>query len=82
VLELYLRKLAAKHKLRFRKDKPPTRELVEAFKSAKVFDTPIGSQAIWLAEIDHRSRSTGEPPTKLQVRDLIDGTHWLITNVF
>jgi len=82
LLELYLRKLAAKHKLRFRKDRPPTRELVEALKTAKVFDIPVGSQAIWLAEIDHRSRAEGESPTKLQVRDLIDGTHWLITNAF
>jgi hypothetical protein len=82
VLELYLRKLAAKHKLRFRKDRPPTRELVEALKTAKVFDTPVGSQATWLAEIDARSRAAGEPPTKLQVRDLIDGTHWLITHIF
>jgi hypothetical protein len=27
-------------------------------------------------------KTEGEEPTKLQVRDLIDGTHWLITNVF
>ena len=82
VLELYLTKLAAKHKLRFRKQAPPTRELVVALKTAKVFDIPVGSQATWLAEIDGRSRSEGESPTKLQVRDLIDGTRWLITNVF
>ena len=40
------------------------------------------AQSIWLAEIDARARSAGESPTKLQVRDLIDGTRWLITNVF
>jgi len=82
VLELYLRKLAAKHKLRFRKDRPPTREIVDALHAAKVFDIPVHAQAIWLAEIDQRSRSEGEPPTKPQVRDLIDGSRWLITNIF
>lgn len=82
VLELHLRKLAAAHKLRFRKDKPPTRELVDTLKTAKVLDVPAHAQATWLAEIDQRSRAKGESPTKLQIRDLIDGTRWLIANVF
>lgn len=82
VLEAYLKKLAAKHKLRLRKQTPPLREYIDSLHTAKVFDIPIHSQAIWLAEIAARSRAEGESPTKLQVRDLIDGTHWLITNMF
>lgn len=82
VLEVYLRKLAAKHALKFRKNVPPPREVVEALKIAKVLDVQLGSQATWLAEITDRSRAEGESPTKLQVRDPIDGTRWFITNVF
>jgi hypothetical protein len=83
VLEAYLKKLAARHKLKFRKQSPPPAELAEALKAAKIFDVAVWSQATWLAEVRERCfRSKGEVPTKLQIRDLIDGTHWLITNAF
>lgn len=82
VLELYLKKLTLKHGLKFRKHVPPLREYIEALHTAKVLDIPVHSQAIWLAEISDRCRSPGESPTKLQVRDLIDGTNWLVRNVF
>lgn len=82
VLESYLKKLAIKHRLKFRKHVPPLREYIEALHTGKVFDIPVQSQAIWLAEIADRARSDAEGPTKLQVRDLIDGARWLIANVF
>ena len=82
VLEVYLRKLAAKREVKLRKQKPLTAELVEALKQAKVFDVPVWSQAAWLAEIHGRCLKEGEGPTKLQVRDLVDGTRWLVANVF
>lgn len=82
VLETYLKKLSGKYKLKFRKQAPPLREYIDALHAAKVLDIPVHSQATWLAELSDRSRSEGESPTKPQVRDLIDGTRWLITNVF
>ena len=82
ILEGYLKKLTAKHRLRFRKLAPPLREYIDALHKAKVLDLQIHAQAALLAEISDRSCSPAEPPTKLQVRDLIDGTYWLITNVF
>jgi hypothetical protein len=82
VLETFLKKLTAKHLLKFRKQAPPLREYIDALHTAKVLDIPAHSQATWLAEISDRSRAPGESPTKPQVRDLIDGAHWLITNVF
>jgi hypothetical protein len=82
VLQGHLKKLAAAHKLRFRKQAPPLREYIDALHAAKVFDIPVHAQAIWLAEISDRSRAEGETPTKLQVRDLIDGNRWLLSNVF
>lgn len=82
VLDTYLKKLAAKREVKLRKQSPPTAELVEALKQAKVFDVPVWSQATWLAEIHGRCLKEGEGPTKLQVRDLVDGTRWLVANVF
>lgn len=83
VLATYLKKLAAKHRVKLRKQSPPVGELVDALKAAKVFDVAVWSQATWLAEIRERCQKAGsEVPTKLQVRDLVDGTQWLITNVF
>ncbi|HEV2332750.1 MAG TPA: hypothetical protein VGV16_06270 [Gammaproteobacteria bacterium] len=82
MLDAYLKKLADRRAVKFRKQKPPTAELVEALKQAKVFDVPVWSQATWLAEIHARCLKEGEGPTKLQVRDLVDGTQWLLTHVF
>ncbi len=83
VLESCLRKLTAKHQVKLRKQRPPLRELADALKAAKVLDVAVWSQAIWLAEIRTRClQAKGEPPTKLQVRDLVDGTQWIVTNVF
>jgi hypothetical protein len=83
VLEAWLLKLAAKRQVPLRKQRPPVRELADALKAAKVFDAAVWSQATWLAEIRQRClEAKGEAPTKLQVRDLVDGTQWLITNVF
>ena len=82
VLEAHLSKLAARHQVKLRKSSPPVGELAEALKQARVLDVPVWSQATWLAEIRERCLKEGEAPTKLQVRDLIDGTHWMLTNVF
>ncbi|HEY1772645.1 MAG TPA: hypothetical protein VGH91_05575 [Gammaproteobacteria bacterium] len=83
VLDAYLKKLAARHQVRSRKQSPPLGELAEALKAAKVLDIPAWSQVTWIADLRERCwKAEGEAPTKLQVRDLIDGTHWLITNVF
>jgi hypothetical protein len=82
VLEGYLKKLAATYKLKFRKQAPPLKEYIDALHAAKVLDIPVHAQATWLAEINDRSRAEGESPTRLQVRDLIDGSRWLIANVF
>ena len=83
VLQTFLAALAQKHKLKFRKHAPSARDYAEALKTANVLDVPTWSQCLWLSEIQDRSiRSDGEGPTKPQVRDLIDGVHWLITNIF
>lgn len=82
VLESYLKKLAIKHRLKFRKHVPLLREYIEALHTGKIFDIPVHAQAVWLAEIAARSRNAGEEPTKHQVRDLVDGTRWLVANVF
>ena len=82
VLEAHLSRLAARHQVKLKKSSPPAGELADALKEARVLDVPAWSQATWLAEIHGRCLKEGESPTKLQVRDLVDGTHWLLTNVF
>lgn len=83
VLATYLRKLAAKHELKLRKQEPLLSELADALKAARVLDVPAWGQVTWLADLRGRClKAEGEAPTKLQVRDLVDGTQWLITNVF
>lgn len=82
VLSAFLKQLAAKHQVKFRKLSPPPSELVDALKQAKVLDGQVWSQATWLAGIHDRCLAAGESPTKLQVRDLIDGTRWLLANIF
>ena len=82
VLELFLNELAASHEVKLRKRFPPLRELFDALKDAGILDIPVHAQGIWAAEIASRCRAEGESPTKVQVRDLIDTSHWLITNIF
>lgn len=82
VLEGHLKKLTSIYKLKFRKQAPPLREYIDALHTARILDIPIYSQSVWLAEIATRSMAEGESPTKQQIRDLIDGSRWLITNVF
>ena len=82
VLENWLKKLCAKYRLKFRKQAPPLRDYMDALHGVQVLDIPVHAQAIWLAEIAGRATAEGESPTKLQVRDLIDGSRWLITNIF
>jgi hypothetical protein len=83
VLAAHLKQLAAKHELKLRKQSSSLRELADALKAAKVLDVPAWSQATWLAEIRGRClKAEGEAPTKLQIRDLVDGTHWMLTHVF
>lgn len=83
ILQRFLQALAKKHKLRFRKLSPPSREVANSLREAKVLDDDVWHQCTWLAGIHERcSGETEDPPSKLQVRDLVDSTHWLITNVF
>lgn len=82
VLELYLNELAAAHEVKLRKRFPPLGELFDALKDANILDIPTHAQGIWAAEIASRCRAEGESPSKVQVRDLIDTSHWLLSNVF
>ncbi|HEY4127177.1 MAG TPA: hypothetical protein VGN70_03945, partial [Gammaproteobacteria bacterium] len=48
VLHGFLMSLAAKHKLKFRKLTPSSRELADALKEAHGLDVPVWSQCTWL----------------------------------
>ena len=82
ILELYLNELAAGHEVKLRKQFPPLRELFDALKDAGILDIPVHAQGTWAAEIANRCRAEGESPSKVQVRDLVDTSHWLLSNIF
>lgn len=82
VLSTHLAALAAKHRLKSKKQSPPPAELVDALQKAKVLDAQTWNQASGLADLHDRCLGQGESPTRVQVRDLIDGTRWLLTNIF
>ena len=83
VLEAHLRRLVRKHRVKLRKQKPRLRDLADALKDAGILDAQAWSQLGWLADIRERCvQKQDVPPTKAQARDLIDGAHWLIKNVF
>jgi hypothetical protein len=82
VLSDYLKALAIKHHVKFRKRSPPPAELAEALKEAKVLDASAWSLAVSIADIHDRCLQKGESPTKADIRDLIDGARWLLANIF
>ena len=83
IFQHFVQALAKKHKLTFRKLSPPPREVVNRLKEAKVLEADVANQCTWLAGIHERClREGGELPTRDQVGDLINGTQWLLTNVF
>ena len=83
VLETHLGKLARKHRARTFKKRPGIRDLNDALQRAGVLDAQLWSQIGWLADIrDRCALKQDTPPKKVQARDLIDGTHWLIKNIF
>jgi hypothetical protein len=82
MLDAWLRRFTAQHHVKLSKQAPTTADYAQALKDAHILDLSVISQITWLAEIHARSRAKGDNPTKLQVRDLIDGTRWLLINIF
>jgi len=83
VQETYLKRLVRKHRVKVHKKLPRSRDLGDALKAAGVIDAQVWSQVSWLADIrDRCSDESDLEPRAIQVRDLIDGTGWLIKNVF
>lgn len=83
VQETYLKRLVRKHRVKLHKRLPRPRDLGDALKEAGVIDAQLWSQVSWLADVRDRCADESDlEPRPIQVRDLIDGTGWLIKNVF
>ena len=83
VLENYLQKLVKNHKITMRKKNPTISDLNDPLKNEKVIDTPTWRKISYLADIRNLcSHKKDAEPTKEQVLELIDGTNWVIKNVF
>jgi hypothetical protein len=83
VQETYLKRLVRKHRVKVTRKTPRPRDLGDALREAGIFDAQVWSQVSWLADVrDLCSDESDLEPKPMQVRDLIDGTGWLIKNVF
>ena len=83
VLENYLQKLVKTHKITMRKRNPTISDLNELLKKDKIIETPTWRKISYLADIRNLCSHKKEvEPTKEQVLELIDGTNWVIKNVF
>ncbi len=83
VVENHLQHLARRHRCRGSRHKPGLAELNGALHAAGVLDSQVHRQLSWMADVRERCIQKQEQrPTRAQVRDLVDGAHWLIKNVF
>lgn len=83
VLENHLQKLVKSRKIPMRKKHPTISDLNDPLKKAKVIDTPTWRKISYLADIRNLcSHKKDADPTKDQVVELIEGTNWVIKNVF
>lgn len=83
VLENHLQKLVRTRKITMRKKNPTIGDLNDLLKKENVNDTPTWRKISYLADIRNLSSHKKEAePTKEQVLELIDGTNWVIKNVF
>ena len=83
VLENHLQKVIKAHKITMRKKHPTISDLNDPLKKEKVIDTPTWRKIAYLADIRNLcSHKKGSEPTKEQVLELIDGTNWVIKNIF
>jgi hypothetical protein len=79
----YLKRLSRKHGARTHRKEPRSADFAEALREAGVLDAQVKAQVTWLGQIGERCiREDEAVPTPIQVRDLVDGTDWLIKHVF
>lgn len=82
-IESHLKKVVKYHGISISKKDPTISDLSEPLKKATIIDTPTWRKITYLADIRNICchKKAGEP-TQSQVRELIDGSEWLIMNVF
>lgn len=79
----YLRRLSIRHRARPKLRCPRCQDFAEALREVGVMDAQVKAQVTWLGQIGERCVKEDEAaPTPMQVRDLVDGTDWLIKHVF
>ena len=83
VIEGHLQKVAEGHSIKVAKRNPTISDLNDPLKNANIIDTPTWRKITFLADLRNIcSHKKDEEPTKEQVQELIEGTDWLIKNVF
>lgn len=83
VIEQHLKDVCNNHNLKIIKANPGINDLNELLKSNNVYQISIFRKIQYLADIrnkcDHKKQ---EEPAKEEIKELINGTSWLIKNIF
>lgn len=83
IIESHLQKVAKAHNVKILKKHPAISDLNEVLKKEKVVDDLYWRKILYLADIRNRcSHKKDVEPTKEQIEELIQGTEWLVKNVF
>lgn len=83
VIEGHLQKVASDRGIKITKKNPTIADLNDPLKSAGVIDTASWRKISFLSDLRNLcSHKKDVEPTKDQVEELIQGTEWLIKNVF
>lgn len=83
IIEGHLQKVATAHNVKISKKYPTISELNDLLKKEKVVNDLNWRKILCLADIRNLcSHKKGNEPTKEQIQELIQGTEWLVKNVF
>ena len=83
VIESHLQKVSGGHGIKISKKNPTIADLNDSLKAASVIDIPAWRKISFLADLRNLcSHKKDTEPTRVQVDELIEGTEWLVKNVF
>lgn len=83
IIEGHLQNVASNHAIKISKKYPTIGEINDPLKTAGVIDIPTWRKISFLADIRNLcSHKKGIEPTKDQIEELVQGSEWLIKNIF
>jgi len=83
VIEKHLQVVSANHNLTVAKKNPGINDFNDFLKKNNIYQVSTYRKIQYLADIRNKcDHSRTDEPTKEEVKELLDGTSWLIKNIF